>query len=458
MLRGLILLSILAALVVLAPSAPAVAKGDSTTTETFRISGGDLPHPVVISRPEYLMAASAQGSWYTRDAGLSEPPVSQVRYKLDVVDAHSDAVPPYVSYQYVPGPPARVTAADGNGWAEPIPEIADLLDRYILLGSRRLLPERPTIAEALRASSDALGVKVSAGGTALAPDAALRVASLLGEATPVIFGVRGTLIGSRNLHAVKLVIRFGEMGLHVTYVPPGPIAPYGLLLNDRSVGNWEYIALLDPPGYAQWAYTIPPQFDELMAGLGFTGASEGAIIENRVVPLDQARLTSGVDHYEVWLADGPRVTVRPPDGDAEASPCPTVAACTPVEPFTGPSMDVEMWPTGIDPFPEAVQPARYVYYPHDASGSALGVLVMTQQQAYANAFGGGTEPPVYASPALDAALKAQLARLTNGSERSSRAHLAKSLGVGVPAVLLGVLAIAYVSWDAERQRRRSGAE
>lgn len=324
----------------------------------------------------------------------------------------------------------------------------------IFLASRSLLPERPTLAESLRASGDALGVTVSADEAVLAPADAAEIAALLGQAQPVVFGVQGPLVGSRSLHQVQLALTFGAWGLRVTYVPPGAIAPYGLLFNPGSAGNWGYVQLLTPPGYVAWAYTAPAQLDGLMAELGFTGKPEGDIVQDRVVPLAQARLTSGVDRYEAWAGDGARVTVTLPPDQAVFVECPGAASCAPVGPFSGPSMNVEIWPIGLDPFPEAVRPARYVYYARDASGSSPGVLVMTRQEAYANV-GGIIVPPAYASPALDAELKAQLVRLTALSAHPSSARVARSLGVGIPAVSLGVLAIAYVSWDAERKRRRS---
>lgn len=369
MLRVLTLFSVVTLLVVAAAPPPADAKGGGSPNETFRISGGDLPHPVTVSVPEYLMTVSGRGAWYAAVAGVPAPPASLARYQLDVVDPASGA-PLEAAQQYVPGAPARITTPDGPGWAEPIPEIAQLLDRYIALGSRGLLPERPTFAQALSAAAGAFGVEVSADRTRLAPDDTAHALSLIEEARPVVFGVRGTLIGSRDLHPVPLIVSFGGTKLHVTYVPPGPVASYGLLFDDRRVGNWEYITALNPPGYAQDAYTVPPEFDAFMSALGFRPSPASEIIEDRVVPLEQARFDSGIDHVEAWRDGASHVTLRAEGDEVIEAPCTPPSDCSrsPVLPSSGPSLNVQVWPEGLDPFPEAVSPAEYVYYPHDATG------------------------------------------------------------------------------------------
>lgn len=448
MLRVLALASILTMLVVTVAPWRADAKGGGL--ETFRISGGDLPHPIVVSVPEYLMTVSGRGTWYAAAAGVAAPLASQTHYELDVVDPESEA-PLEAPQQYVPGEPTRITSPDGPGWAEPIAEIDQLLDRYITLGSRGLLPERPTFAQSLSVAAGTFGASVSADRTALTPADTAHFLSLLAQAQPVVFGVQGTLVGSRNLHQVPLALRFGAFGLSMTYVPPGPIAPYGLIFNPGTAGNWEYYTLLNPPGYSTWAYTIPPELDQLMSSLGFAGAPEGDIVADRAVPLDQAQLAFGTDHLEAWRDGGAHARLQLPTPPADSEqPC-ADAACTrtdPAPPFAGTPLHVEEWPLGVDPFPEAVTPAEYMYYPHDGQGSERGVLVMTQMGAEGNATSGLADP-YFVDAALDARLKALLA-----GPPARGSHLRTAIAVAVPAVLLGLLAIAYVSWDAELKRRR----
>jgi hypothetical protein len=453
LLRTAALAAVLATLAALTAASPADAKLPSPPIETFRISGGDLPHPIVVSVAEYQMATTGQESWYTH-ADLPAPTASQPRYELDVIDAETPSAPPLSSMQFVLGPPPLIAGQGVSGWAEPIPDVVDLIDRYILLGKGGLLSEQPTLAEALAASEKALGASATAGGVALTSSQAADFVALLGQAQPVRFGVRGTLIGSRDLHPVPLVVAFGGTKLHVTYVPPGPVAPYGLLFDDRRVGNWEYVTLLNPPGYAQDAYTVPREFDAFMSALGFKPSPAGEIIEDRVVPLQQARFAFGIDHIEAWRDGAPHVTLPAESDEAIEAPCTLPSDCSrsPVPPSSGPSLNLQVWPRGIDPFPEAVSPAEYVYYPHDAAGSALGVLVGKRDGAVANGTF-GAYGPAYAGPALDAQLKALLA-----GPPARGPHLRTAIAVAVPAVLLGLAAIAYVSWDAERKRRRAAPE
>jgi hypothetical protein len=175
------------------------------------------------------MAVSGDGSWYTTSSGLPEPPAAAARYQLSLVDARDRSQLSESPELYVPGPPARMTVAGRPGWAEPIPPIRDLLDRYVELGAGGALPQSPTFAEAIAASRDAFGAAVTANGSALPPPVADRVLALVGQAVPVVFGVRGTLIGQRDLHAVQVEVRFGADTLAFAYVPPGPVAHVGLL-------------------------------------------------------------------------------------------------------------------------------------------------------------------------------------------------------------------------------------
>ncbi len=448
-----LVLCLLVAGVALSHASATQAKGDSRPG-TFKISGGNLPHPVVVSLPEYSMVASGEETWYTTPSGLPEPPAAATRYQVSLVDASDESQLSESPYVYVPGPPARITVAGSPGWAEPIPPIRDLLDRYIELGVRGALPQRPTFAEAMSASREAFGDAVTTNGTALPPPVADRFLALVGQAVPVVFGVRGTLIGHRDLHAVQVEVRIGAGALTFAYVPPGPVAHFGLLFNKAALGNWEYITMLDPPGYAQDAYTVPPELDQLMNDAGFQGADEGELIDSHVVPLDQAQLTFGNDHIEVWRGDGPHLRAAIPDVYDNSTPCAAgdCAHSSPVPPFTGTPLNVEIWPRGIDPFPDAVRPSELTYYPDDASHAGHGVLVESQGGTEFSGTYGGPEPPYYADVTMDGLLRDAARHLDRQPARSRL----KAFAIGAPAVFGGVLAIAWASLSAERKRRREG--
>lgn len=444
-------LCLLVAGVALSHASATQAKGDYRA-ETFKISGGDLPHPVVVSLPEYNMATSGQGTWYTTSTGLPEPPAAATRYRVEVVDAKDGATLGLAAQDYVTDPPARITSVDGPGWAEPIAPIRELLDRYIELGVRGALPQRPTFAEAVAASRDAFGAAVTANDAALSPPLADRFLALVGQSVPVVFGVRGTLIGRRDLHAVQVEVRFAADTLAFAYVPPGPVAHFGLLFNKAALGNWEYITMLDPPGYAQNAYTVPQELDQLMNDTGFQGADEGELIDSHVVPLDQAQLTFGPDHIEVWRGDGAHLRIAIPDAYDNTTPCAAgdCAHSSPVPPFTGDPLSVEIWPRGVDPFPDAVRPSELTYYPDDASHAGYGVLVESQRGTEFSGTYGGPEPPYYADATMDGLLRDATRHLDRRPGRSR----VKAFAIGAPAVLAGVLAIVWTSLDAERKRRR----
>ncbi|TAK61921.1 MAG: hypothetical protein EPO22_07995 [Dehalococcoidia bacterium] len=297
-------------------------------------------------------------------------------------------------------------------------------------------------------------MEVTANGQLLDASTAGRFLSLAGRAVQVRFGVRGRMIGQRDLHAVQVDMRFGDGHLAFAYVPPGAVANFGLLFNTGHLGNWEYIEMFDPPGYAQDAYTVPPEFDRLMSDAGFRGAAQGEIIESRTVPLDQAQSTYGPDHIEVWRGDGPHVRVAIPDAydsstTCENGGCPTT---NPAPPFSGDPLNVEIWPRGIDPFPDAVRPAELTYYPGDASGSRRGVLVQTRGGVEFNGTLGGALPPYYTDATMDGLLQEAARQLNQPRTRND----ARAFAIGGTAVFFGVLAIAWTSWDAERKRRRSG--
>lgn len=436
----------------------ASAKGGGPWPQTFRISGGGLSHPVLIPATDTLLATAVSGTWYDEPAGLPEPTSDMARYQVEIVYAQDDAQPIEVPKPYVIGPPARIGAQDGPGWGQPTAAIAALLNRYIALGEAGALAYRASFSDVITASARLFGVNVTVGNQPVASAVAERVLSQVGNMTPSLFGVQGTLVGSRNLHLAPLNVAFGDGGadrLAIDYVPPGPVAPYGLLFAGGTASGWGYVTLLDPPGYFATVYSVTPEFDALMAGMGFVGQPEGDIVSNRLIPLDSARQTFGIDRYELSFG-GKHAVVSPPEQSDTVIPC-SDAACTrylPHEPFSAPSMDGEIWPLPVDPFPEAVRPGRFVYDPHDALGSKRGVIVQTAGSAELNGTNGAQEP-YFADPALDALFKTQLDRF---AQPSSRHRLAKTLGTGIPAVTAGVLAIAYVSWSAERRRRTGSFE
>lgn len=424
--------------------------------ETFRISGGDLTHAVTVTLIEYNIAVSGEGSWYT-GASVDAPPATATRYRIDVVDAKDGSTFDLPPQEYVPGPAARISGADGVGWAEPIQPIRDLLDRYIYLGVRQGLSEHATFADVLQASRASLGVAVIADGNAdqLASKEGTFL-SLLGQSVPVVFGVRGTLIGRRNLHGVHLDVTFGTGKLSVVYVPPGAVARFGLFLNPTSLGNWGYISLLSPPGYTTNAYSVPPEMDQLMADAGFRGADEGEIVDSHIVPLDKAQLSYGDDHIEVWRGNAAHLRLAIPTGADDPSACTpdTCPAMSPIPPFAGVPMHVEIWPMGVDPFPEAVRPNELTYYPEDATRNGRGVLVEMGGRAQASSFSGSLQPPYYADQALDQLLRDASLRLDQ--PRIGHGSTVRAFAVGTPAVLAGVLALVWTSVQAERRRGRGG--
>lgn len=433
------------------------AKGSGPWPQTFRISGGGLPHPVLVVPTDTLLATAVSGAWYDEPSGLPEPPSESTRFQIEIVDPNHDAEPIEPPKPYVIGPPARIGAQDGPGWGQPTPAIAALLNRYILLDAAGRLSERPTFAQVMQASAKAFGASATINGNPTDVAIADRLLTQIGDMTPSLFGVRGTLIGSRNLHQVQIDLMFGDGfagdRLEMAYIPPESIAPYGLLMARRAAGNWGYIQWLDPPGYFATVYAVTPEFDAMMAGLGFVGAPEGDIVSTRLVALDRARQTFGIERYELSNATGQHAVVVPPE-EPDIPPRCSDDACTrwlPQPPFTGRSMNGEVWPLPVDPFPEAVRPGKFVYYPHDALGSDRGVIVLSQGSAQLDG-SNGREDPYFASPALDAVFKQQMARF---ADRSSDHRLAKTLGAGIPAGLAGVLALAYVSWSTERRRRRT---
>lgn len=434
------------------------AKGGGPWPQTFRISGGGLSHPVLIPTADILLATAVSGSWYVEPDGLSEPASDMPRYQVEIVDARDTSQPIEAPKPYVIGPPARIGAQDGPGWGQPTPAIAALLNRYIALGDAGSLLDGASFSDVVAASASLFGVAVTVDKQPVSSTVAEQVLKQVGKMTPSLFGVQGTLVGSRNLHLAALNIAFGDSDadrLAIDYVPPGPVAPYGLLFAGGTTTSWGYVTILDPPGYFATVYPVTPEFDQLMSALGFVGQPEGDIGSNRLIPLDSARQTFGIDRYELSFK-GKRAVVSPPpqpvsDSEVIAPPC-SDSACTrylPQEPFSGSSMDGEVWPLPVDPFPDALRPGKFVYYAHDALGSERGVIVQTEGSAELNGTN-GAQDPYFADPALDALFKEQLNRFEHPP---SKHRLAKTLATGIPAVTAGALAMVYVAWSAERRRR-----
>lgn len=431
----------------LVPSADAQAKGGRGFI-TFRLSAGDLPHPVTISLVEAVLTNSQlTGSWYVQ-TGLAEPEPSRTRYRVEELQIGSSS--PLQTWLYVPGPVPRMLALQGEGaeagWAEPIEVLADLIDRYIVLGLQGDLPAEPLFAEVLRASQALVGVEVSIDGTSRDGDAD-EILTALGSIRPVYFGVRGRLIGQRDLRQVDITIGIGSGRISLEYVPPGSVAPYGLLFSPQALGSWDYIELLDPPGYAQVAFDIPEDFELLMADLGFEGRQLEDVIDLHKVPLLEAVRDYGLDRVEVWKDGALRAVLR--DIEDVGCPNPTGPDCvsaSPVEPFAGQSLIVEVWPRGIEPFPEAVRPDRYLYYPADSSSLRRGVLVQTEAGAVYNGGGGQLQPPFYPAVELDRLL-----------QDAAQASTSSGSGVGVWRVVLAAavaLALMMITATAVLVRLR----
>ena len=284
------------------------------------------------------------------------------------------------------------------GTANPSTSVGDLLACY---------RERPTSAESLAASQSLRGARVSVGGKEVGERASEEMLSLLGDAEPVYFGVRalpGTRIGEPGrLGETTVLIDLGTGELSFKYVHPGPLASYGLLFDPDLINAWELVTMLSPAGYAQLACAVPPEFDQVMANLGFEGYDPEGILEARVVPLSEAQRDIRIDRMEVWNASGARQVLALPLPDALYA---EGSAGAPIEPFAGTPLNVEVWYKGVDPFPEAIKPATYLYYSGDASESGLGVLVPIEAAVVHNGTLGRPESPTfYAAPELDYLLR-----------------------------------------------------
>lgn len=381
--------------------------GGQGSFTTFRISGGDLPHAIVVSEVEYTLSTDGFDSafeWNTK-TDMPGPSALAKRYLVEQVEVRGDAVAPLALKPdvYVPGTPSLITVTDGEGWARPSASVGGLLDRYIELGRRDMLSERPTFAESLAVSQQTLTTRVSVDQQELADSQTEQLLAFLGDTAAVIFGVRGDLIGQRDLGGIKLRVALGADELVFIYVRPGPVADYGLLFQPKLLDSWEYVSLLDPPGYAQRAYNVSPNLDDFMVGLGFDGSEPKDILETRLLRRAEAqRDCCAIDHINVSrvgeaarvFRDLPQDAFQPDDSQR------------PLEPFSGDPQSVEVWFQGIDPFPEAVRPSKYMYYSADATQSQHGVLVPVEPASvYNGTLGRSNEPPFFASAVLDGLLR-----------------------------------------------------
>jgi hypothetical protein len=178
------------------------------------------------------------------------------------------------------------------------------------------------------------------------------------------------------------------------------------------VGRWEYSTLLDPPAYAQNAYSVPKELDDLMTRLGFAGGTPDQIVDTRIMSLLDADMTMQIDR--VTLSDG-RQEISVERVNPESVDCaPGIDVCgqeTANVPATQTPLTLTVSRHGVDPFPEAQRPTEYAYYPPAAAGMR-GVLVAMRGGEIWNATnGGGGGSPQYASVATDDALRAAVRQL-----------------------------------------------
>lgn len=251
---------------------------------------------------------------------------------------------------------------------------------------------------------------VSVAGAQLDPEDSDYILSLLSQAQPIYFGVRGYEIGQRDLHEVQLEVAVGGRTLAYAYIPPSAVTQYGLLFSPTSVGSWDYIGLLDPPGYAQAACSVPLDLQDEMARLDHGPVATDEILEYYIYPFGDGRREFGLE----------RIDVRPEPGEARVSidlaeeqadlQLANLQGPAPVEPFVGAPITVRVWPMGFPPITEAVRPGRYLYYDSDASGSARGVLVEQQAPAVSNGSTSFPNGAAYATAEFDALIRDVLER------------------------------------------------
>jgi len=251
--------------------------------------------------------------------------------------------------------------------------------------------------------------------------------------TAVTFGVQADLVGQRDLSITPVEVRVGAGKISLSYVPPGIIAPFGLLMIPRTTQSWAYTSWIDPPGYSQIAFTVPADFDAYMESRGARARTTYEIEQARAIPILEATpYQPGYDRAEVTL-DGRALGRISPDAFMEL--CDGCTPEHPIEPFSGLSVTIEVWPRGYDPFPEAVKPIVYTYYAADATDRGSGVIVLVRSGGAGSASLGGFERPVYATGEIDR----EIASLIEAGPRGDPGRSAWA--TGAVAMTLALLSI-----------------
>jgi hypothetical protein len=388
--------------------------------QTLRISGPDLPYPVVVTPVEYFLAtntsADAFNSWWVAD-NQNPPAAGGPRYSLELayLDSSQSVVETEPLYVYVPG--ARPLVGEGSRWREPSIWFAGLIDRYIELGRSGQISTSPSLSEVLSASAQALGLEVSLGEVRVDSDTfaqrtlttqeGLNLLDELGSAQVGVFGMRGHLLGQKGYLSIEINIEFGGFaGPRFFYMLPGSMAPYGMGIAPRNLGAWGYSPAASPPIYTQRVLMLPRSLDAELHNLGYPGRTLTDVVDYRMEPLSQAQtdssLTSGVS---VWAQAHPDRKVRFA-GDLCRSGCDILPAPVTL-PLGGPRYIVQIEYAGLDPYPEDIQQPLYDYYPAEQGCSAM-------VQTRALRMGGGSFPleaPFCAPAEVDDILRSAISQL-----------------------------------------------
>jgi DNA-binding CsgD family transcriptional regulator len=400
---------------------------DRNLLETIQISGPDFPYPLIVTRVEYLLAASASaGQDSIADVrGVSAPDTGEPRYAIDYVRLKRDGSPDAggtrfaaPQYEYVQGHPPRLHELPDDVWLQPTRWFAGLLDRYIALGKIRAIGPQPTLSEVVQASQRAFGASVTLGLTydgvnvmperTLLPGNASRLLAAFGEVQAARFGAQGTLLGQKSYSDVPIQIDFGPYpGPKLVYLVPGSFAPYGVGFSPRQTGAWQVSSLVSPPAYTQEAFMLPESFDQLMLDLGYNPRALTGIASYRIVPYNVADIEW---RRVVW------VSARKDGGSAVQVPvtseiCPNGCGVRYIqETPAGLRYIVQLQPSGLDPYPEAVKAADYYYFPDYSECPAM------EQVTALGILNGQYSPPPGAStfcvpPELDAILRSAVSQL-----------------------------------------------
>lgn len=394
---------------------------NSGLERTLRISGADLPYPVLVTAAEYFLAtnvsADSFNSWWVKDNLPSPQADAGPRYQLDLalLDGSGQVVGSEALYVYVAADPPLVGKDDR--WRQPNQWYDGLIRRYIELGRRRLIGPAPTLAEVLRVSAQALGSHVTLGQVSidaetvpervLSPPEATLLLEQLAPSERAVFGVRGTLLGRKGYTSVEVRIDFGQYaGPRFFYMLAGSMAPYGMGIAPRNLGAWSYSPYASPPIYSQGVLMLPAAFDEMMEDLGYRRRPLTGVADYRIVPFSHAqsdvRRTLAV---AVWREGTPNDKVRVP-----VHLCPDgcdVSATIVTLPLAGPRYVVQIEYAGVEPYPEDIEQPRYDYFPHEAS---CPTLVQTQSLRIGGGMW-GISHPFCAPPELESVLSEAISRL-----------------------------------------------